>query len=190
MARTPVSFTTAGLDLSLTGTGICRKRGILTDFWTIKTKPKDFECDLARLRHIADKVLTALPPPGTCLVVVEDFFTPSNPYQIKAAIGLAGLGTIVRMAMYEAGYPFYVVAQNQIKKFCTGTGRVQKSMMLREVYRKWGIEAKDDNQADAVAMAMMAEVIHKLRHGTDVSDVLKYEVEMATKVMRTRPHYN
>ena len=176
--------TCVGLDLSLTSTGFAMKYGNSVSLETIKTNSKTCENDLARLRYICSEIMKRIPK-NVAMACVEDFFTPQNSYQIGAAIGLAMLGATVRMALYEAGIPFYVVAPSQLKKFATGKGVGQKSIVVREVYKRWGVDAKDDNQADACVLAHMAESICQLP-----PDAPQYQVEVIQKIINERPHYN
>lgn len=173
-----------GLDLSLTSTGFVMKRGEALEAETIRTGPKTCENDLARLRYICDKIMGRIPK-DVRMICVEDFFTPSNPFQIGAAIGLAMLGATVRMALYEAGYPMYIVHAGQLKKFATGKGTGQKSIVVREVFRLWGLEAKDDNQADACALAHLAKALCE-----PAPDAPKYQQDVVKTVLKDRPRYN
>lgn len=173
-----------GLDLSLQATGFCLRMGSSIIVETVKTNPRTCPNDLARLRHISNEVMTRIPK-DVKMICVEDFFTPQNPFQIGAAISLAMLGATIRLALYEAGFPFYVVTASQIKKFATGKGIGQKSIVVREVYKRWGLDTKDDNQADAAVLAFMAESVCFLKE-----DAPKYQIEVVRKVVNERPHYN
>ena len=173
-----------GLDMSLAATGFAMKRGDVVTMETIKTTPRTCEHDLARLRYITDEVMQRIPK-DVKMIGIEDFFTPQNPFQIGAAIGLAMLGATVRMALYEAGYSFFVISPGQIKKFATGKGSGQKSIVVREVYKRWGLEAKDDNQADASVLAFLAEALTK-----PGEDRPQYQKEVVKTVLADRPRYN
>lgn len=173
-----------GLDISLTATGFSMKRGAELSIETVKTTPKTAPNDLERLRHIRAKLM-ALIPDSTRMVCVEDFFVPHRPSQMGAAKGLIMAGTLVRVALLERGLPFYVVSPGQLKKFATGKGNVPKSIVVREVYKKWGVDAKDDNQADACVLAHMAEAIHLGTEGLN-----KYQQAAVKKVVDERPSYN
>jgi len=175
-----------GLDMSLTSTGFCCKRGDVISVETIKTTPKTCENDLARIRHIVDAVMSRIPKMDVKMVCIEDFFTPQNPFQIGAAIGLAMLGAVMRLELYEKGYPFFVIAPGQLKKFATGKGVGQKSIIVREVYKRWGVDAKDDNQADACVLAYVAEALTM----PVLEDRQKYQQEVVDKVLADRPRYN
>ena len=172
---TPV-VCTCGLDLSLTGTGFALKQGQGITLATIKTVPKDFPNDLSRLLHIRDMVMGKIPD-GIQMIAVEDFFTPHGP-AVGAAIKLAMLGTAIRLALYEKGISFIVVAPNSLKKFITGKGSGEKSMILREVFRRYGSEAKNDNEADALVLAHIAESIFLTRSGVTQEDQTKPQKEV------------
>jgi len=185
--RTPVIRRVAiGLDMSLTATGFCMKADDIITVETIKTNPKTAPNDLARLRYIADKVMSRIPK-DVDMICMEDFFVPRNPAQINSAIRLAMLAAVMRMSLYEAGYPFFIVAASQIKKFATGKGSgIQKSIVVREVYKRWGVEAKDDNQADACAMAHLADAML-----VDVPpDRPQFQRDVLKKIYADRPRYN
>lgn len=174
-----------GLDLSLTGTGFCMKRGDVFTIETVSTKPKDFKTDLDRLAYIRDTLLRKIPA-DVKMICIEDFFTPANPMQLGSAIKLAMLGTVIRMTLNEKGIPFVIIAPSQLKKFVTGKGTGEKSMILREVFKRWGINAADDNQADASVLAYLAEAL--VAPLTD--DVPKFQVEVVKTVRKERPRYN
>jgi crossover junction endodeoxyribonuclease RuvC len=173
-----------GLDLSLTGTGFCIKRGTELNMMTVKTTPKTAPNDLARLQYIRDYLISQIPA-YTAMICVEDFFVPHRPSQINAAKGLIMLGTVVRIALLERGLPFYIVSPPQLKKYATGKGNGPKGLVIREIYKRWGVDANDDNQADACVLAHIAEAIH-----TKPGNLHKYQQDTVDKVVEERPHYN
>jgi len=182
--RTAVTCVAVGLDMSMTATGFCLKEGVRLQLETIKTEPKGFPNDLERLKHIVKETVGRIPD-NVRMICLEDFFTPANKAQIGAAIKLAMLGALVRVALYDRGLPFFVVAASQIKKFVTGSGASPKSIIVRETYKRWGIEAKDDNQADAAAMAYLAEA---LLHPE--VEMPKFQKDVVNTILADRPRYN
>jgi len=173
-----------GLDMSLTSTGFFSQRGNMVTMETIKTTPKTCENDLMRLKYVVNEVMHRIPK-DVAMICIEDFFTPSNPFQIGAAMGLIMLGTVMRLALYEAGYPFFIIAPGQIKKFATGKGTGQKSIVVREVYKRWNFDVKDDNQADACVLAHIAKALC-------VPDPQRpqYQQDVVRAVLANRPRYN
>jgi crossover junction endodeoxyribonuclease RuvC len=178
---------TIGLDMSLTGTGFCLYGSGKTNIETIKTTPKTCDNDLARLIYITDEVMKRIPS-DTKMICIEDFFTPQNAKQLGSAIKLAMLGASIRIALYKIAIPFYIVAPSQIKKYGVGSGAAQKSIIVREVFKRYGLEVKDDNQADACIMAHLAHDI--LWYPMLTENAPKYQVEVIEKVVNDRPHYN
>ena len=179
-----------GLDLSLTSSGLAKIDGDkLIEFRSIKTAPKDFACDLDRYRHIMNEVIKFIPA-DVSLIVVEDFFTPSNSAQIGSAMKLIGLGHIVRLKMHDLGLPFVVPAPTQLKKFVSGKGTCPKDMICKEVFKKWGIDTKNDDEADAVVGSHLAVALMRSMRGEDMSMYLKPQMEAITNILADRPFYN
>jgi crossover junction endodeoxyribonuclease RuvC len=176
---------TYGLDMSLASTGFSKIDSSGFKIETIKTKSLkhgDFPNDIERIDHIVGECMSRIESPS--LVCVEDFFVPMNKAQFGSAIKLIGLGTMMRKALYDAKMPFVVISPSQIKKFATGKGNCQKNMVLRDVYKKWNVEAKDDNQADAFVLAKIAESI------LGGKSLLKYEQQVIDACIKERPKYN
>ena len=181
----------AGLDMSYSGTGFFLKNEDTFDIKTIKTTPKTCANELLRIRYIVDSVMDRLPEPDKVSVIgLEDFYIPQSKLQMGSAMPLVMLGTTMRLALYENGYSFYIPTANQIKKFATGKGNCDKSIVVREVFKKWHIEAADDNQADACAMAYMGLAIYDVLNGNDLDSWVKYQVETVKKVVKERPNFN
>lgn len=70
------------------------------------------------------------------------------------------LGATVKSVLchYNDIYPT-IVAPTSLKKFVTGKGNSAKNEMLLAVYKKWGVEFHNDNEADAYGLARMAEYL-------------------------------
>jgi len=73
-------------------------------------------------------------------------------------VRLVELGTLVRLSIAKAELPWYEVSPMTIKSFVTGSGKSKKNMMLMEVFRRWDIQCADDNEADAVSLAIFGAV--------------------------------
>jgi Holliday junction resolvasome RuvABC endonuclease subunit len=183
--RVPVTTKSyVGLDMSLSATGFCIRTGDEIRIETVKTKPDQFDNDLARLKYIVAEIMKRIPR-SVGMICIEDFFTPGNAAQIGSAIKLAMLGTATRLALYDAGMPFFVIAPGQLKKWATSSGASQKSLIVMSVYKTYGIEVKDDNQADALVLAHIARALDG-----DTTELPKYQHEVLGKVKSERPRYN
>ena len=172
-----------GLDLSLTSTGtvVLHNTCELTN-QLIKTKGEDFPHSLARVEYIADTIIGIVNTWKPVLVVVEDYFSGRNP---KVIIALCELGTMVRYKLLKNGTPWISVAPTQLKKFCYGSGGGGKELVLKGVYKKWGIDVSSNDIADASVLAYMAQaLIRHLNH--QPQELLKYEQEVIEKILKER----
>lgn len=71
-----------------------------------------------------------------------------------------------------------LVTPTALKKFVTGKGRVEKNQILLAVYRKWGVEFSNDDQADAYSLARVGLAL--LSGETE----FEYEAEVVTQLER------
>lgn len=80
------------------------------------------------------------------------------------AFGVAPLCMVhgaVYYALAKSDIPLGIsVAPTTLKKFITGSGRAEKSDIKMKLLARWGVEIKDDNQADAYGLAKLAGCIH------------------------------
>lgn len=142
-----------GLDLSLTGTGVAQLAPDGTiELATIKTPPH--ATMEGRLVDAAARVLACVEAGDT--VVVEG---PAMHAKGAAVVQIFGLNVLVRCSLHRRGNTFFVVSPNTLKLFAAGTGHAKKSEMMREVWKRWSINAADDNQADAAALAYLGACI-------------------------------
>lgn len=133
-----------GPDLSLTATGWCFGTPVVE--WGVHETRK--LRGMERLATIQNAIQEQAR--SADLIVMEDFSFGSKG---QALFEVAGLGYLIRYWLWRNGKRFVLVAPAQLKKFCTGKGNVDKQIMIREVYRRWGHLIDDDNAADATALA-------------------------------------
>jgi len=79
---------------------------------------------------------------------------------------LGEVGGMIRLNVFwdhpdEVG-PVLIVGATQLKKFILGSGTVgggkkTKQLIIMNVFKKWGIEVADDNEADAIVLVRMAK---------------------------------
>jgi Holliday junction resolvasome RuvABC endonuclease subunit len=86
---------------------------------------------------------------------------------------LGELGATVKLALLKANLPNnasfpYIVPPTSLKKYATGKGNTQKNQMLLSVYKKWGIEFRDDNAADSYALAHLVSGKYKTDYEQEV----------------------
>lgn len=138
-----------GLDLSLTATGLATlaPEGHLNLF-TFGTPPKmSVE---ARLTEMARQVAGRIVAPE--LVVIEGLAFGAND---PSAHERAALHYIVRCNLWSDETRVLVVPPATLKKFITGKGSAKKEMVILEVFKRWGVTARDNNEADAAGLAYL-----------------------------------
>ncbi|MFD4858473.1 hypothetical protein [Streptomyces atratus] len=87
------------------------------------------------------------------------------------------LASMVKMTLSVAAskpvsYPT-VVSPTQLKVFVTGNYRASKEEMIAGVKEKWGVETKNDNNADSCGLAHIAEALHTgTSHAPYEADIL------------------
>lgn len=153
-----------GVDPSLTATGLAAPGGCIT----IATKAGDAE----RLQVIHDTVFAAVD--GADLVVIEDLPTHAH------GAGLTGMAQgVIRLACIRQDAPFATVPAATLKKFATGSGNAGKADMRMELYKRTGLDLRDDNQVDAWWLRQIG--LHLLRH-PDALALPKTHTDALTKV--------
>lgn len=135
-----------GVDLSLTGTGLAtfNDDGSLSGLTTFRPTAKD---GMPRMDEIALAVVRLVEP--TDLVVIEGLAFMS---QTPSALERTGLWYLVNHWLWGEGINRVSLPPMSLKKFVTGSGKAEKQHMLMHVFKRWGIEAADDNQADAYSL--------------------------------------
>jgi Holliday junction resolvasome RuvABC endonuclease subunit len=63
-----------------------------------------------------------------------------------------------------------------LKKFITGKGKGDKDMMMMEIYKQYGHEALDNNEADAFGLAACGLAVM----GTPLKKITKPQEEVIT----------
>lgn len=129
-----------GLDLSMTGTGVCTPDGETS---TIRTRPQDGD---VRLTHIVDEIrdLNCGFPAAAYVAVIEDL-----PTHAKSA-GITGMvHGAVRHYLQGRGVPYVLVTPATLKKYATGRGNADKTAMAIAALKRGNREFADDNQVDA-----------------------------------------
>lgn len=145
----------AGIDLSLTGSGIARVSldGIRLSLVGSKgsadaTLVKRYE----RLADLRARLLAQLD--GVDLAVVEQ---PAYHSFSGHAHDRSGLWWSVVSSLLSGGIRVVEVAPATLKKYATGKGNANKDLMVATMARRFPAEAVDDNNlADALALACVA----------------------------------
>jgi hypothetical protein len=89
--------------------------------------------------------------------VCMEGYSPSSKFGREKA---GELGAVVKLALYEIDAFPTIVSPLGLKKFITGHSMAKKNEILLGVFRRWGVEFRDDNAADSYGLARVAQAIH------------------------------
>lgn len=145
-----------GFDLSLTATGI----HIVTATGEVKASHIIKTGDLRgpqRLDYINNEIRSIIAPFNLKHVCLEGYSMGGGPGRIA---DLGELGGLIRVLLYRKNIPFHAVAPTSLKKFATGAGKGEKDQITMHVYINWQFKARDNNEADACALAHVSRGIH------------------------------
>lgn len=136
-----------GIDLSLTEPGFCLQPG--GNPWHYNTGKLRGMARIERIRQEVDCAVRDCKPDIIC---IEGYSFGS---QGRAVVSAGELGGVVRHGLYLQGYGFTEVAPSQLKKYATGKGNTDKNLVLLAVYKRWGVDLINDNEADAFVLAQI-----------------------------------
>jgi crossover junction endodeoxyribonuclease RuvC len=153
-----------GIDPSLTSTGIVVLRdGKVELAETTKNRPDLGTIERVKLireriasiiENLINEEKTEWQAPD--LIVIEGFSYGSKG---RSVFDIAYLGWRIREDLErlkeQDNIPWLEVPPSQLKKFATGQGNANKEIILQQVYKRWGVEFSDNNQADAYVLAQI-----------------------------------
>lgn len=148
----------AGVDASLTSTGIATSWGVLT-----VVKPRGDMRGPARLDHIEREVVSMIA--GADVVVLEGYSLGSVYQQNRgtAMVFTGELGGVLRLAFWRCGVPYVEIAPSKLKVFATGSGKGDaKGGILSEAVRRLGYAGTSHDEADALWLLQVG--LHAYQH--------------------------
>jgi crossover junction endodeoxyribonuclease RuvC len=107
--------------------------------------------ELSRLKTLVETAIKHINEYNPNLVVVENYSYSSKFVSFTAI----EINSAVQYNLYINQIPYILVPPTTLKKFVTGVGNSKKDMMRLEAYKLWGIEAKTDDEVDAISLAML-----------------------------------
>lgn len=164
----------AGLDLSLSGTGIVimNSKGDILAEKLIRTKKTEIP-EIERLKYIKDELMSFLMHHKVSMVAVEHFSYGSTG---RSVYQLGALGGIIRLTLLEAKIPFVEISPNSLKAFITTKGKAEKDDMRDAVMQRYNLNITDNNICDAFGLARFLLVM-----GTQISEFI---AEKGTEKLR------
>lgn len=135
---------------------------------------------LARIHKVLTSFLTSLSAHYFIRGIAIEGYAPGAKFNREI---LGELGGITRLAVHDALSdvcpPPLIVPPTSVKKFATGKGNAPKDNVLLAVYKKWGVEFKSNDLADAYTVARIA-------HAVDHAPELAYEAEVLKQLRGTK----
>ena len=173
-----------GADLSLTGSGLCL---LDTDYNVITTKLVSFKAtEVTRLflnKNDINLFLDENPNIQYCCIEGPSFGSKDGGrlFQIGEWTG------VFKLCLYERGIPFFLAVPSQVKKYISGTGKdVKKELILLDVYKKYGVEFRDNNIADAYVLSRICRDYYFLKEHSIIEETTyKYQVEVLKALQKT-----
>lgn len=165
-----------GIDLSLTSTGVCRMWDNGKDVKTEAIKPDPWLLIYSR----QEVIMRGLQLYMNDQVVIEDFagFISSSFGKIAALHGLVRF-----MAYKKTGLVPILVSPTTLKKWIAGSGGAKKEDVKLAIYKKYGMEFKTDDEADAFALADFGWHLLSM---PPRRKLLKWEEEMLSNFLKTK----
>lgn len=151
---------TLGIDSAVkTGLAVIDDWKVLESYTFSGGKKKEYFCEVDRWTPYVTEICALITHYDPDLIVIEGYGF-GNAFTLAT---LVELGSIIRVGIRNhagaGSTPIVSIAPTCLKKFVTGKGNAKKDMMLLEIFKRWGLEAKDDNEADAVGLALMGQAL-------------------------------
>lgn len=158
-----------GVDPSLSGLALCLLRGDGLHFSnTLSSKPptvKSLRNRMARYGFLADRVLEWMGDKRwPRLILLEGYSYGSKG---SSVLSLAEFGAVLRLKLMSSalshGSVVVEVPPSVLKKFATGKGNANKTLVVSSLSKRYGLNFQDDNQADAYGLARLGLVVLGLK---------------------------
>jgi Holliday junction resolvasome RuvABC endonuclease subunit len=177
------------VDPSLKATGYCRS---LSDYGTFRFSQKSSTCqDIGQLYNGLSDLITL---PGSIKYIIKENYALG--YHNSGMTRIMEIGGILQLLAFQHNLTIIAIAPTSIKKIISGTGTGRKEAVMREINDLLGLNIKDDNISDALAIYLVGcgyldEIERKqLPNTTKVadlsSDIAKSYLEFKDGMLRQR----
>lgn len=137
-----------GIDQSLTNTALCvYHKGEVISHSII---PK--MTGVKRLSYIYTEFTKLIDQYKPSFAAIEGYA-----YNAKGLyFNLGEVGGILRLALFMRNITLIQVPPTTLKKYITGKGNANKDIIIKDLYKNYGIDVNDNNVADATGLAILA----------------------------------
>lgn len=152
-----------GIDFSLTSPGVSINNGKMVIVKCLKAIPrKPKQRNTERLYEITSAILNQISPLWSefnrkdIFIFIEDyaFGALGKTFDIAECVGI-----LKYRLFYEYRMPFenlFLVSVSHLKLFCSGKGNAQKDNIIKDVFKRWGFDTNNNNEADAFVLMQIA----------------------------------
>lgn len=172
----------AGIDASLSGTGVCVITPERTYFYTCRaaklaTRPSDVEKN-QRLAKLVSEILAILKKHDVKIVAIENYaFSKSS----SAVTPLAELQGALKVGMFFSKILCCSLAISTIRKFCVGR-HIQKKIEFQREFRKahhrLDVLPKNEDEWDAFAVAHTLDRGWRLGGDPDLQELISFHLSV------------
>ena len=151
-----------GLDPSLTSFGITLldSKGEMLSAYCVQTKLKG----MVRLQYLLNHILNIYETNPDIIGAAMEGYSYASFNSSSSAV-LHELGGLIKYHLWMLKKELLIVAPTSVKKFVLGKGQAEKNKMMLGIYKKWGKEFKNDDEADSFAIAKIAYHYHSKANG-------------------------
>lgn len=96
---------------------------------------------------------------------------------------IAEIGGLVRYNILDVGKTYTEIPPKTLKRFITSKGNAEKNVVLKEVYKRWGIDVDSDDVADAVGLCKMGQAMN----GIGLDGLKDFQRHVVDEIMHPRP---
>lgn len=140
-----------------------------------------------RLKTIQDKLVATYNYYGIKHIAFEGYSYHSGS---KNLTKLAELGGIIKCFCATVNKEPIIFSPMSVKKYATGTGKAEKDLILKAVYKRWNFDTDDNNIADAFVIGQLAlDIMHLRYYYTAIEDLkeirTKQQIAVIEKCLQT-----
>lgn len=146
-----------GLDLSLNGTGVSIYDGKL---WATMIKTSKLKSHMDKVIRIKRIIFSKIKKYNIGKVFIEGQSFGSRG---QATLSIAQLHGVMMYFLIKKKVPFVLIPPSQVKKYITGRGNCKKSLILKCLYKYYGIDIDQEDMADSFAIMITGLKIARVK---------------------------
>lgn len=141
-----------GIDISYTNTAICYQYADQVFTRCFKFEKENY----SQIRKQIKIIVAELQHHNTRCIAIEDYSYASK--RTSGIIHAGELGGLIksRLKCKFKNLPIVMVPPTVLKKYASGSGQSKKEELRLHVYKKWGFEAKTNDEIDAYVLAKIS----------------------------------